>query len=48
MNKKVKWGIIIAIGLGLIGWGFHTFMPHENKNLLEAPQSKGNNRKRIL
>ena len=48
MNKKVKWGIIIAIGVGLTGLGIHTFLPRENKELTEAPQNKGNNRKRVL
>ena len=29
MNKKVKWGIIIFIGAGLIGWGIYSQLPKE-------------------
>lgn len=37
MNKKTKWGLIAVIGIGLTGLAIHTFMPHENKELAEAP-----------
>lgn len=36
MNKKVKWGIIIVIGAGLIGGGIYTQLPKENKELTAA------------
>ena len=38
MNKKTKWGIIALIGAGLIALAVHTFLPHENKELTEAPK----------
>ena len=36
MNKKLKWGIIIVIGAGLIGGGIYTQLPKENKELTAA------------
>lgn len=49
MNKKTKWGIIAIIGIGLAGLAVHTFMPHENKELQEAPtKSAPQVRKRTL
>lgn len=36
MNKKVKWGIIIVIGAGIIGGGIYTQLPKENKELTAA------------
>lgn len=33
MNKRVKWGLIIAIGIGLTGLGIYQFTPHENEEL---------------
>ena len=36
MNKKVKWGIIIFIGAGLIGWGIYSQLPKENQELAAA------------
>lgn len=36
MNKKVKWGIIIVIGVGLIGGGIYTQLPKENEELTAA------------
>lgn len=49
MNKKTKWGIIAIIGIGLAGLAVHTFMPHENKELQEAPaKSAPQTRKRTL
>ena len=40
MNKKIKWGILVIIGIGLAGLGIRTFIPRENKELAEAPQTK--------
>lgn len=48
MNKKIKWGILVIIGIGLAGLGIRTFIPRENKELAEAPQAKSGNRKRVL
>lgn len=48
MDKRVKWGIISFIGIGLIGLGVHSFYPKENKELKEAPKSSQNNKKRVL
>lgn len=36
MNKKVKWGIIIIIGAGLIGGGIYSQLPKTNKELITA------------
>ena len=36
MNKRVKWGIIIAIGAGLIGGGIYSQLPKENEELAAA------------
>ncbi len=48
MNKKVKWGLTAAIGVGLIGWGIYSQMPKENKELAAADkmaaQESRNNR----
>ena len=35
MNKKVKWGIIIFIGAGLIGGGIYSQLPKTNEELRE-------------
>ena len=50
MNKKVKWGIIIFIGAGLIGGGIYSQLPKENKELAAADKvmSTNRNNKRIL
>ena len=29
MNKRIKWGIILTIGIGLSGLGIYQFTPHE-------------------
>ena len=34
MNKRVKWGIIIVIGAGLIGGGIYSQLPKENEDCL--------------
>ena len=36
MNKKVRWGIICVIGVGLISWGVYSRLPKENKELAAA------------
>ena len=36
MNKKLKTGLIIAIGAGLAGWGIYSQMPKPNEELAEA------------
>ena len=36
MNKKTKWGLVIVISAGLIGWGIYSQLPKENKELAEA------------
>ena len=35
MNKKLKTGLIIAIGAGLAGWGIYSQMPKTNEELAE-------------
>ena len=36
MNKKLKTGLIIVIGAGLVGWGIYTQIPKPNEELAEA------------
>ncbi len=50
MNKRIKWGLIAIIGIGLIGWGTYSMMPKENKELAAAVNagSRGGNERRIL
>lgn len=50
MNRRVKWGIIIAIGIALTGGGIYSQLPKENKELAEADKAVGgqNRNKRIL
>lgn len=36
MNKKIKWGLIGFIGIGLIGWGVYSQLPKTNKDLAEV------------
>lgn len=36
MDKRIKWGIIALIGIGMVALGVHTFIPRENKELTEA------------
>ena len=33
MNKRIKWGIILTIGIGLSGLGIYQFTPHENERV---------------
>ena len=44
MNKKIKWGIIILIGAGLLGWGIYSQLPKENEELAAADQMMQNNK----
>lgn len=49
MNKKTKWGIIALLGVGIVGLAIHAFLPHENKELTEAPaKAPTSNRSRTL
>ncbi len=41
MNKKLKWGLIAFIGIGLIGWGVYANLPKENKELTAADKMVG-------
>lgn len=42
MNKKVKWGIYILIGVGLAGLATHRFLPeNERETASESPRSQG-------
>ncbi|WP_177601531.1 efflux RND transporter periplasmic adaptor subunit [uncultured Phocaeicola sp.] len=40
MDKRIKWGILSLIGIGLIGLGVHTFIPRTNDELDEAEQKR--------
>lgn len=54
MDKKVKWGIVILVGAGLIGWGIYSRLPKANEELAAADKvmtgkqinKKGSERKR--
>lgn len=48
MNKRVKWGLIIAIAAGLAGLGIYQFTPHENEELTAANALPKENRQRTL
>lgn len=48
MAKRVKWGIIILVGAGLIGLGIHNFTPKENEELNEASPTIKTNKKKSL
>ena len=48
MDKRVKWGIIILVGAGLIGLGIHNFTPKENEELNEASPTIKTNKKKSL
>lgn len=48
MNKRIKWGIIILVGAGLVGLGIHTFTPKENKELSEAEKKMPTDKKKAL
>ena len=40
MDKRIKWGIVALIGIGLIGLAIHTFVPRTNDELAEVEQQK--------
>ena len=50
MNRKVKWGLIAVIGIGLIGAGIYSQLPKENEELAAADQvaDSGGKQKKIL
>ena len=49
MNKKVKWGLVVFIGLGLIGWGIYSQRPKLNDELEATDAAAGPTReKKIL
>lgn len=50
MDKRIKWGIIILIGAGLIGGGIYSQMPKQNEELAAADKVSKSQResKRIL
>lgn len=48
MNKRVKWGLIIAIGAGLAGLGIYQFTPRENEELAAANALPKESRQRTL
>lgn len=48
MNKRVKWGLIIAIGIGLTGLGIYQFTPHENEELAAVDKLPKEKRKNTL
>lgn len=51
MDKRVKWGIIIGIGVLLVGGGIYSQLPKENKELAAADKvmnNKQRDNKRVL
>ena len=38
MDKRVKWGLIVLMSAGLIGWGIYSQLPKTNENLVAADQ----------
>ena len=36
MNKKVRWGLIAFIAIGLAGWGIYSQLPKTNEGTLTA------------
>ena len=50
MNKRLKIGLIILIGIGLAGWGIYSQMPKPNEELAEADQimTRQNPSKKVL
>lgn len=49
MDKRIRWGLIILLAIGLSGWGIYRFLPknERNNNETATAQPQGNNR-RIL
>ena len=50
MNKRIKWGIILTIGIGLSGLGIYQFTPtyHENEVLTAADALPRENKSKTL
>lgn len=48
MNKRIKWGIILTIGIGLSGLGIYQFTPHENEELTAADALPRENKSKTL
>jgi membrane fusion protein (multidrug efflux system) len=48
MNKKVKWGIVILIGIGVVYFGIRTFIPTQNEELAQAEKDLPKNKKQAL
>lgn len=48
MDKRIKWGIIILVGAGLIGGGIYSQMPKQNKELAAADQVNQKKEKKVL
>lgn len=52
MDKRIKWGIILIVSAGLIGWGIYSQLPKENEELAAADKvmsdPKGGGKKKVL
>lgn len=48
MNKKMRWGIIAVIVIGLTILAIRAFIPHENKELAEGPKTTSTNKRKAL
>lgn len=50
MDKRIKWGIIVLAGAGLIGWGIYSQFPKENEELTAADKVMTGNKggKKVL
>ena len=48
MNKKIKWALIAVIGIVLAGLAVNAFLPKQNDELAEAPQSTPQSRNKTL
>ena len=44
MNKMTKWGIVGAVGVGLVALGINTFVPKTNDELKAGPAAGGQGR----
>lgn len=45
MNKKVRWGLIAFIAIGLAGWGIYSQLPKTNEDLKAADEVSGKDAK---
>lgn len=48
MDKRMKWGILLTVAVGLSGWGIYQFTPRENKELAAANALPRENKQRTL